>query len=944
MNASPKLRPQERFVRFIRHLAEPSPTLASPLERTLARTLAFTSIGTLVTIILPALARVTLWPTPQPIRWYVYLTAVAILGVYFISRTRYYRLGIYATVLVYSLGSPVIDLALPHIDRGTFMLIAGWNLGALIIAGLLLSRREFLRVIAVNIVLLSIPSIGGKAPWEWYQSLMLVFLAEAALLFGIAGASQRHARAMAKNERRFRELFNSTLEALVIHDGAYILAVNPAFEKMFRCTEAEAIGREPISFVAPEARQAAWEAFLDNYDNPDAIIRATAMRCDGTRFEAEASLGMVTYEGQDALALSVRDISWRVEAEAKIHKLQQAVEQSANAIVITNREGIIEYVNAAFTQMTGYTAEEAIGQNPRILKSGYHPSEFYQQMWETLEQGQIWHGEILNKRKDGSLYWERETISPVMDDEGRILHYIAIKEDITAQKASEEEIHKLKQAIEQSANAIAITNRHGIIEYVNPAFTQLTGYTAEEVIGRNPRVLKSGKHPKKFYTELWRTILKGQVWHNEIINKRKDGTLYWERMSITPVKNAEGEITHFIAIKEDITRQKEDQERIRLLLKAIEQSNTAVFIVAANGTIEYANPAALQFTGYSDDELIGTSADMLMKAKANLSHYPDFVEHIRQRKPWQNTSLIQRKDGGFRWALVNIAPIIPEENPNLIETDAAPVRFVMAATDITERKQLEEALRQARDRAEEASQLKTQLLGNVSHDMRTPLGGILGYSEMLLDGAFGELTPGQRKAILHILESTQQLINFTNDLINQAELESGRLRLNITQFPPRELLKTVPASQAIAEAKGVRVHTEIDPHLPETIYGDPYWLRQILANLLGNAIKFTDKGHIWVRLLGWEGDRWAIEVEDTGVGIPPEDQKHIFEPFRQVDGSPTRRHQGSGLGLSIVKQLVEMMHGEIRLESTPGKGSKFTVILPCQAALAEESQEPEGTD
>ena len=796
----------ERFLRLVRRLATPSPALKDSQERIIARMLAFTSMGTFVVIIIPALVRVTFWPTPPPIRWYAYLTALIILGTYFLSRTPRYKIGLYLTILTYSFGSVVINLALPHLTESTYILASGWNLGALIMAGVLVSRREFLRVILFNVLLLGVPSAAGKAPWTWYGDLTLVFLAEAALLFGIAGASQRHARQLAESERRFRELFSSTLETLVIHDGVQILAVNPAFERMFRCSEAEAVGRAPMEFVAPEAREKAWEAFIKNFDKPNAIIRSTALRCDGTRFEAEASLGMVTYEGQSALALSLRDISWRLEAEAKLRKLSRALEQSAHGVVITDRTGTIEYVNPAFTKMTGYTAEEAIGQNPRILKSGKHPPEFYANLWETIRRGETWQGELINRRKDGSFYWEAQTIAPIFDEEGNLTHYVAIKQDITQRKEAEEEIRKLQRGIEQSAHSVVITDRTGTIEYVNPAFTRVTGYTAEEAIGQNPRILKSGKHPRSFYQQLWNTIQRGEVWYGEFVNRRKDGSLYWERASIAPVKDDTGRITHFVAVKEDITQQKE----------------------------------------------------------------------------------------------------------------------------------MEAELQRARDEALQANKLKTQLLGNVSHDMRTPLGGILGYSEMLLEGALGELTKEQRKAILHILQSTQQLIDFTNDLLNQAELESGRLRLHITKFPPRELFKTISATQSIAEAKGVQVHLEIDPNLPETVYGDPYWLRQILANLLGNAVKFTEKGHIWVRLLGLEDERWAIEVEDTGVGIPPEAQKHIFEPFRQVDGSPSRRYKGSGLGLSIVQQLVELMHGEIRLESEPGKGSKFTVILPCQSTVAEE--------
>ncbi|HEY90117.1 MAG TPA: PAS domain S-box protein [Thermoflexia bacterium] len=234
-----------------------------------------------------------------------------------------------------------------------------------------------------------------------------------------------------------------------------------------------------------------------------------------------------------------------------------ALNAAANGIVITDSNGTINWVNPAFTKLTGYAFEEAVGQNPRLLQSGEHDQAFFKELWEKVVAGQPWHGEIVNRRQDGSLYTEEQTITPMRNKRGEISHFIAIKQDITARKKAEEELRKLSRAVEQSGSTIVITDLEGNIEFVNPAFTRITGYSAEEALGQNPRVLKSGKHPPELYRELWDTITRGEVWQGEMINRKKNGDLYWETATISPVKDEKGQTTHYLAVKDDITSRKE---------------------------------------------------------------------------------------------------------------------------------------------------------------------------------------------------------------------------------------------------------------------------------------------------------------------------------------------------------------------------------------------------
>ncbi len=254
-----------------------------------------------------------------------------------------------------------------------------------------------------------------------------------------------------------------------------------------------------------------------------------------------------------------------------------------------------------------------------------------------------------------------------------------------------------------------------------------------------------------------------------------------------------------------------------------------------------------------------------------------------------------------------------------------------AVNDITQRKKAEAALGVAHKEAVEAGRLKSELLANVSHDLRTPINAILGYAEMLQEGIYGPLSDHQRTATAEIINSTGQLLDFVNNLLGQAQIESGRATLNITSFSPADLFDASHASlDALARSKGLTLTTDIAPNLPKTLFGDPYWLRQILVNLVGNALKFTTEGTVGVKIYQPDPDTWALEVSDTGAGITEEAQAYIFDAFTHGKELTTHPHMSSGLGLSIVKQITEMMDGYVNLTSMAGRGSTFAIVLPLQ--------------
>ena len=245
------------------------------------------------------------------------------------------------------------------------------------------------------------------------------------------------------------------------------------------------------------------------------------------------------------------------ERTKELAKLYNAIERVSVSVIITDVKGRIEYVNPFFSELTGFSREDVIGQRPRIFNSGVHDKAFYQEMWQRLLSGNTWRGEICNRKKDGSTYWERASISPLTDDSGAITHFVAVKEDITERREWEQELFILSKAIKNAASSVVVTDLKGKIVYVNPSFTELTGYSIKEVVGKNPRILKSGLHQKEFYEELWKTITSGKAWKGEFLNRRKDGSRFWMAARISPVFGRDKTITHYVGVQNDVTEKKE---------------------------------------------------------------------------------------------------------------------------------------------------------------------------------------------------------------------------------------------------------------------------------------------------------------------------------------------------------------------------------------------------
>ena len=360
------------------------------------------------------------------------------------------------------------------------------------------------------------------------------------------------------------------------------------------------------------------------------------------------------------------------------------------------------------------------------------------------------------------------------------------------------------------------------------------------------------------------------------------------------------------------------------LRQVLDINPSFIFAKDRNGRFTMANKAIADVYQTTPNKMIGKSdADFnpdREKVEAFLRDDLLVMDSLEDRFiPEELTTSVAT--GGQRWFQTLKRPIINE--------NGRAEQVLAVVTDITERKAFENELAAARDQAVQASQLKTQLLANVSHDLRTPLNAVLGYIELLQLGIYGQISDEQMQVTVKIMESTRQLLEFVNNLLSQAQIESGEMQLRESPFAPAQCLTRVElALDVLAHSKGIGLSAKLDPEVPEMLVGSETAINQILLNLVSNAIRFTDQGSVDIHIYLPDPNSWALAVADTGTGIPVEAQSYIFQPFQQVDGSPTKGRGGSGLGLSIVERLTTLMGGEIDLKSELGVGSTFTIIFP----------------
>lgn len=610
--------------------------------------------------------------------------------------------------------------------------------------------------------------------------------------------------------------------------------------------------------------------------------------------------------------------------------------------MITDLGANIEYVNETFVNITGYSRAEVIGKNPRLLHSGKTPKALYDDMWATLNAGEVWKGELTNKRKDGVEYTESAFISPVRQLGGKITHYVGVQEDITARKQAESLLKESEQRFHIVADAapvlIWLSGTDKLCTWFNQVWLDFVGRSMEQESGNG---WAEGVHPDDLQRCLDIYVShfdQREPFRMEYRLKRYDGEYRWLHDNGVPRFDADRNFLGYIGSCIDITDRKLVEQKIaaqnlryQTLLKS---SIDGIHVIDLDGNIVDVNEAFCRQLGYSYVEAMQlnvTQWDAQWSAEELLRILKELIDLGEAR---QFETKHRRKDGSLIDVEINSVPVIVEGRPLLFAS----------ARDITGRKQNEAVILLAKDRAEALAQSKSDFLANMSHEIRTPMNAIIGLSHLALNK---EASPEIRDYLEKISSSSNSLLSILNDILDLSKLEAGRLTIDHSRFDLDEILDNIHNLFADrAKEKCLDFKMDVASDVPRGLVGDTLRLQQVLINLLGNAIKFTERGQVTLKITAQQIDpsqaRLLFCVTDTGIGMPDYDREKLFQPFSQVDGSITRRFGGTGLGLAISRNLLQLMGGEFSVESAPGKGSSFGFELVLGLSFL-SSQYPSGT-
>jgi PAS domain S-box-containing protein len=597
------------------------------------------------------------------------------------------------------------------------------------------------------------------------------------------------------------------------------------------------------------------------------------------------------------------------------------IENMKEGVVYVDNDDVVQFMNKSGSNIYGFEPEEVVG------KIGYeimiHPDDrdIILKKNKSRIEGKSDSYELRGLKKTGETKWLRISGSPVRDKKGQVVGSIGILTDITERKLTEEALKKseeqYRELVTQMTDGIYQSTPEGRFLSINNAMVKMFGYDSQE------EMMKIDINRDLYFNieDRYQPYPPDGEEHLLIMClKKKDGTPIWVEESGWYIKDKNGNIIRHEGILRDITQRKHAEDTIKTLSSALEQSPTSIIITDLKGNIEYANPKVMETTGYSYDELVGTYVGILTTSDFISGKYEEFRNSLSSGTEWKGELQNKKKNGELFWESISVSPIRNSEG--------SITNYLAVMEDISEKKEKEKELIKAKEKAEESEKLKSHFLANMSHELRTPMVGILGFSELLMNDIKNEY---QNDMMSKIHRSGQRLMSTLNLILDLSRIEAGKLDMDLKEFNISESIKeTIDLFEKIAQQKNLYIKYENNIN-DILVVQDERIIRDVLNNLINNAVKYTNKGGINITAdeITEKGIRYCvISVKDTGIGIPANKLDVIFEEFRQVSEGISRKFEGTGLGLSITKKFVEKMNGSIKVESVQDKGSVFTVKIP----------------
>ena len=620
------------------------------------------------------------------------------------------------------------------------------------------------------------------------------------------------------------------------------------------------------------------------------------------------------------------------EQEARQLELSnQRFAMDQHAIVsVTDTDGCILYVNDKFCAISGYERSYLLGKTHNLINSGYHSKDFFANLWQTISAGKVWHGEICNTAKNGANYWVDVTIVPFLDQENKPYQYIAIRTEVTERKHLAEKIETSERQYRTAVNSlnevIFRTDANGVWTFLNPAWEEITGFSIQDSLGQcylNFVYIKDAVIARQGFEAFINS--NAPYTKHQTRYRTSKGSYRWLDVYAQIEKDENGIVIGLTGRLDDVTEQRNATALLRdnfsFVDALFESIPLPVYLKDDLGKYERLNKAFCRLFSIRAVDYVGKTIHDLLDAKdAEIQENLD-RKLLKEGGTQLYEASLQLQNSTAFDALYSKAA--------LYKSDGSVRGIVGTIVDISDQKTAERTLLVAKQAAESASRSKSDFLANMSHEIRTPMNSIIGMTQLVLDSP---LETHQREYLSIVNTSSNALLDIINDILDFSKIEASKMLIETISFDLRRLILDALRSLALkAKEKNLELVLDLDPKIPERLLGDPGRIRQVLLNLIGNALKFTLRGEIIVRAQVVALDskilKIIIEVSDTGVGIPVQMEDKIFEAFTQEDGSTTRRFGGTGLGLSITKNLVGLMGGNISLVSEVNKGSVFSITM-----------------